>query len=295
MRQKTLSIITFLFLCFLVEAQTSRNPFELVPRLDPSEIIRDTVSLEEEIIPGNPFDILNTPVPENTKRRIKKEKKAVSKENEYRRFLFVVVMFILVLLTFLMTLFRSLFSRVYKAFINDNMMNQLFREKEGSGNLVFFILYGMFLINLGFFLLLLSKYYEVAPSFGNFRWLLYCIGGASGLIILKHLLLKVLGFIFPVSKEMDLYNFTIIVFGIVIGLILIPVNIFLAYGPAEMMSSLIYFTFIVLILIYLFRSLRGLFIANKFLVFYKFHFLLYICTVEIGPVLVLTKLLLGNT
>ena len=204
-------------------------------------------------------------------------------------------MFILVLLTFLMTLFRSLFSRVYKAFINDNMMNQLFREKEGSGNLVFFILYGMFLINLGFFLFLLSKHYEVAPSFGNFRWLLYCIGGASGLIILKHLLLKVLGFIFPVSKEMDLYNFTIIVFGIVIGLILIPVNIFLAYGPAEMMSSLIYFTFIVLILIYLFRSLRGLFIANKFLVFYKFHFLLYICTVEIGPVLVLTKLLLGNT
>ena len=44
-------------------------------------------------------------------------------------------------------------------------------------------------------------------------------------------------------------------------------------------------------LTYIFRSLRGLFVAGRFLAFHKFHFLLYICTVEIAPVLILIKLI----
>ena len=295
MKRETLAAFIFLFLCSLVNAQTSKNPFELIPRLDPSEILQDSSGLEaEEFIPGNPFDIVYTPVPEKTKRRIKKEKKAQDKENSYRRFLFAVVMSVLVVLTLLMTMFRSLFAKAYWAFVNDNMMNQLYREKEGRGILLFLVLYSNFLINLGLFVFFLSKIYEFPSGYGNVRWLFYCILGVSGLIVLKHLLLKIIGFIFPVSKEINLYNFTIIVFGIVLGVILVPVNVFISYGPSEMIPALIRITFVVIILIYLFRSLRGLFIANKFLVFYKFHFLLYICTVEIGPVLIITKLLLGK-
>lgn len=293
MKQKTLGTLVFLLFFSLLQAQKSKNPFDLMPRLDPSELIRDTADTEE-IIPGNPFDIVSTPVPERTKRQIKKKKKAETKENQYRQFIFAVVMVLLVILTLLMTLFRSLFRRVYRAFINDNMLNQLYREQEASGNLAFLILYANFLLNLGFFVFLLTKEFGVSTTVGHFWWLLYCIIGVSGLVVLKHLILQLLGAIFPIQKEISVYNFTIIIFGIVIGLILVPVNVFMAYGPENLIPAIIYSTFVVVILIYLFRSLRGLFIANKFLVFHKFHFLLYICTVEIGPILILTKLILGK-
>ena len=41
-----------------------------------------------------------------------------------------------------------------------------------------------------------------------------------------------------------------------------------------------------------FCILRGLFLASKYLSFHKFHFFMYLCTVEIAPVLVVVKLLL---
>jgi hypothetical protein len=47
-------------------------------------------------------------------------------------------------------------------------------------------------------------------------------------------------------------------------------------------------------LIYLFRSLRGLFVGARFLAFHKLHFLLYLCAVEIAPVAIAIKWILTN-
>jgi hypothetical protein len=41
---------------------------------------------------------------------------------------------------------------------------------------------------------------------------------------------------------------------------------------------------------YIYRSLRALNIGSKFLVSDQFHFLLYLCTVEVAPVVLLAKL-----
>ena len=75
---------------------------------------------------------------------------------------------------------------------------------------------------------------------------------------------------------------------------MVPANILIAYAPQTMTSSLVYAAIGLVGLVYLFRSLRGLFIANRFLLFHKFHFLLYICTVEIAPIIIFLKLLQTN-
>jgi hypothetical protein len=46
---------------------------------------------------------------------------------------------------------------------------------------------------------------------------------------------------------------------------------------------------ILIILFYISRQLRGLFIAMPYIFSYKFHFLLYLCTIEIAPLAVLYK------
>jgi len=98
------------------------------------------------------------------------------------------------------------------------------------------------------------------------------------------------GAIFPVEKEAASYSFTMIAFGILLSLFLVAVNVFVAYGPAHLIQTTIYMAFGVIGLVYAFRSLRGLIIANNFLAANKFHFFLYLCAVEIAPVLVLVKL-----
>ena len=62
-----------------------------------------------------------------------------------------------------------------------------------------------------------------------------------------------------------------------------------AYGPDSLKMPILYLIFAVIAGVYLFMFLRSLFSAGRFLSFHKFHFLLYICTVEIAPVLILVR------
>ena len=270
-----------------VFGQNSANPFELTPRLDPSQ---SQENASEET--GNPFDMVGTstaakPRPAATR----KSRPKVGAQEAYQRFLFVVVISLLVLLTLLMTGFRAFFQRAYSAFINDTMMNQVYRDRESAGPIPYWVWYIYFFLNAGLLLFFVLRLYDVVLSDNFYLQWIYCTAGVAGLFLLKHLLLNITGFIFPVEKEIQLYNFLIVIFGIVIGLLLTPINILLAYGPENFFRTLIFITFGLLGLIYGFRYLRGIFIANRFIVFRRFHFLLYICTVEIAPVMVLVKLI----
>lgn len=290
----TLRVFTLVLLCSTLNkpvfAQNSTNPFELTPRMDPALLQTEGDSVA--IGTGNPFDIVaptdGTRRPRATTQR---KREPLSSENAYQRFIFIVVIGILALLTLLITAFRSFVQKSYSAFITDTMMNQVYRDRESVGPIPYWSLYSLFFINAGLFIFFLLRFYNVNLPGGYFLQWIYCTVGVFGLFLLKHLLLNITGSIFPVAKETRLYNFLIMIFGIVNGLFLTPVNILLAYGPKEYFIGVIYFALIVLVLIYVFRYLRGLFIGTQFLLFHRFHFLLYICSVEIAPVMILVKLL----
>lgn len=286
--------------CTLALAQQGANPFELTPRLSASQVaITDSAIAAGS---NNPFDIVapregeTAPKSAKTKAVTKpaKPKRTISEAGAYRRFLFISVMSSLLFLTLLMTFFRAFYQKTYSAFGSANLFNQVARERESVGLLPFLFLYAMFFVNAGLFLYLLLHHYKITLPFGHLVNWLICIGAVIGIFIFKHLMLSMVGAIFPVSKDVRAYNFLIIIFSSVIGLILAPVNFLLAYGPENMASTLIYLTLGTLALIYAFRYLRGLIIANRFFGFHKFHFLLYICTVEIAPVLFLVKVILNQ-
>ncbi|MDV7393473.1 DUF4271 domain-containing protein, partial [Arthrospira platensis SPKY1] len=104
-------------------------------------------------------------------------------------------------------------------------------------------------------------------------------------------IIAVLGAIFPIQKETRLYNFTIIIFTIMLGVLLLGLNMFIAYMPAAYTQGFVYAAFAAIASLYLFRALRGLIIGQQFVYTYLFHFLLYLCAVEIAPVVVLARLI----
>ncbi len=289
--------------CLLsASAQERDNPFELEPRLqaepsrDRSAAADADTALEEAS--RNPFELIREPgvAPVRPALPFAADSAAPATPAErYRRVKLFVILGILVLLAFLATVLRSLVRKSFMAFSNENLMNQLYREQEGRGILPFWLLYGpLFFINAGVFIFFLLRYYEI-PFFADrpITELGLCIAGVAAFFFFKHLLLRFLAFVFPIEKEIARYQFTIIIFGIVIGLVLVPANIFLAYADPEVIRLVIWSSLGLIGLIYFFRYLRSLLIANKFLLFHKFHFLLYICTVEIAPVLFLLKLALS--
>ncbi len=295
---------TIIFFCISllpllpVVGQEGGNPFDLRPRLSLPALEEDSAVAAPT---GNPFDLVATtpatarPQPTIEPRQVVPDKSPApsSPMASYRRFLLIANLILLLLLAILVTLFRGQVVKAYRAFLNDNILSQLQREREAGGGMPYYFLYGLFLLNAGLFVFLLARHYGMDFSPDYWSGLAYCIGGTASLFLAKHIILNFLAFVFPVKKEVQLYSFTIIIFSIMLGFFLVIANLLLAYMPEKAFQLALYGAYAGIGATYLFRSMRGLFIANRFLLFHKFHFLLYICTVEIAPVLVLAKLIYG--
>jgi len=270
------------------------NPFDLTPRLS-ATASADSLTVTTPVT-GNPFDIVPVSSEEKTVERVLPPSDAgfssqpvVTIDSRFNRVVFITTVASLLLLTILITLFRAQLGRAYQAFLNDNLLNQLQREREGGGGLPYYLFYGLFMLSAGFFVFLLVEYFNVSVADSPWRSLLWCILGVSLFWVGKHLLLTYIRLVFPVEKEVRVYNMTIVVFNLILGIALIIGNGLFAYGPDRLKMPLLYLNLAVIAGVYLFMFLRSLFSAGRFLSFHKFHFLLYICTVEIAPVLILVK------
>lgn len=293
---KAFAWIIFLTLATIapVWGQGMLNPFDLTPRLPSSETEPPAWNT------GNPFDVAHAinPVTAASVQSAQKAKAKPAKpprprlttQEQYKTFLFAITVANLALLTLLITIFRSVYQKAYRGFLNENMLNQIHREAQSSGALAYYILYVMFVLNAGTFVFLTARHFGAAFPWGLWQSWLMCLAGTTALVLAKHAVLTYIGAVFPVGKETSSYQFTIVVFGILLSLILVAANVFIAYGPSEMTSAALFTTFGITGLLYAFRSLRGLIVANNFLATHKFHFFLYLCAVEIAPLLVLVKL-----
>jgi hypothetical protein len=301
-------IFLFLFLGSLLDAQNSSNPFEIVPRLDPA--IQKAIEEKKATgAPDNPFDIVRSgTVVKRTIVTPPKAEKPVSDVEEvkqsatvllgedkgYRRFLFITVLVMMIVLTLIFTLFRSIIGKAWQGFLNANILNQLYRERSLITNVPYLILYGLFILNAGVFTLLITKYYSIPLTNSHIGSLLLCSVGIAGFFLMRHTLLNLVGYIFPIEKETGVYSFSLTIFNIIVGLLLVPMILFIAYSPDSLAKTLIPIFLVMLLGMYLYLLLRGLLIANRYVLLHKFHFLLYICAVEIAPLIIVVKWLISG-
>ena len=276
------------------------NPFDLTPRIKAAKEAERAAG-NAVFVPANPFDIVRNrpaPLPGIVAEISKTEREYINiaaEKETFRQFFFVAFMGMLLLFAISFTLFRNSFAKTWRAFLNDNMLTQVHREQGTIANLPYLLMNFIFCINLTLFIMSTADIFNVELiNKGNWGTFFVLLGAVLGIFILKHLLIKVIANVFPLSKEMSLYAFTVTIFCAVLGFFLIPLNAFMAYAPDSLIISAFWITAGVIILTYLFRSLRALFIGGRYIASHQFHFLLYICTVEIAPFLVLIRLILNQ-
>lgn len=270
--------------------ETDTNPFEVQPLAPPPATTPPPPATTD-----NPFEINRISIDSDARKTVApspvlqpQKTKTTANNGNFRA---VFATFLLVFLATLMVLYSSVIKQLYKAFLNDNMLKLKHREQGSFLHVSLIMLYFYFFLNAGFFCYLIAKHLDWEGG-SDMQLLLYCILGISGAFIAKHLFLRILGAIFPIQKEIKQYNFTIVVFNIILGIILLPFNLLIAFGPESLPKYLIFSTLFIIALIYGFRIIRSLLIGSRYISLHKFHFFMYLCTVEIAPTLVLVKLLL---
>ena len=295
---KYLFFTLVLFGSHILLAQNSNNPFELKHRQENQTTAdEESVAVEPSIIQSeNPFDIAKQAIQKSTTASpiITSEtdnKGIVSTEEASENYLFWTFFIVLAFFTAVVSVARKRLELSYRAFLNDNFLRQLHRVNQGSFSLSYFLLYLSFFLNAGIFIYLAANYYG-ANLPRNLAWIFLICLGVGATFLFKHTLLYFIQSVFPISKEIKLYSFSIMVFSIILGIVLLPINILAAFASEGFLKIAIWGGLGAILAFYIFRSLRGLSIGSKHLMLHSFHFLLYLCAVEILPVVVLLKFIL---
>ncbi len=246
-------------------------------------------------IQGNPFDVgskttaveafVPDPAPKKKKRKATSSNSTLAKIQQFK---LVLTILLLVALALISTLLRHVIVKVFEGFKSDNLLRTYFRMSGRSVSPPNMILELFFIVNASFAVFLLLEHYAYLGNSPFFEFLTI-LAFVAGLVYGKHLVLFIIKEVFPIKKEAAEYNFTINVFLSILGLILMPCNLILAYAPDNMASIALLLMGLSTCLVLGFLAFRSILIGSKFLGSNRFHFFMYLCTVEIAPLFILFK------
>ncbi|HMG14802.1 MAG TPA: DUF4271 domain-containing protein [Saprospiraceae bacterium] len=297
---RLLFVALFFLSQFLGFTQSSPNPFDLTHRLKTLNFNHkgDSGKLDQHY---NPFDIPNKKLIKPIVNRLHVNNVV---KNEWSfipvgvkpELFFGLFIGLFILLALISATSRNVYIKILFALKNDSSL-KVFKREAGNFYLSpIILLYLFWLINLGCFLFLLGQYYKISIIYqGRTAVFFEFISIISLIILIKHLLWYFTSQLFSFKKEMDLFHFGIILINILLGLILFPINIFLIYIPLTLLKTVAFLGIFAIISMYVYRAFIGLLVTNKFILGNLFHFLLYFCTVEIAPFVIILKYLSINT
>jgi len=291
--RRMLSLLVFCVatICSVGGQAVALNPFDLEHRL-PKDVL--SASLTDSAALVNPFDVVyhTEPGASATSGETFRPIRDLPKGNSLNTaVLFWVFALILGFFTLSVALNRPAVYKAWRGFLNDNALTLVQREATGLiGNGPYLMLYVNFLLNAGLLVFLVIRYFA-GERYNNGMFLLLCLALAIVVFISKHVLLGVARALFPVDAEVGRYHFLIIIFNCVLGLFLLPFNFLIAFS-GHFDGFLVFWTLGLVLVFYTYRAFRASSIGRKILQDNPFHFLLYLCTVEIAPMVLLVKLVM---
>ncbi|GAA4324861.1 hypothetical protein GCM10023149_26790 [Mucilaginibacter gynuensis] len=182
-------------------------------------------------------------------------------------------------------------SKVFQSFYNKQILSQVDKE---NGLLSFWAFTGLFLLfstTVGFLLYELSVYNEVYYSVSGFRLFTSITVAVLALFAVKFMILKFLGFIFDIGNLVDQYVTLLYFTYFNVAFVLLPVVVCLVLVSIHLVPVILLIALLasgaILVWLYLRNSVN---IISNFR-FPKFYLILYLCALEICPILVLLKAL----
>ena len=241
--------------------------------MDPNAIVLRGLNTEYQEIPPQTIMQINsrTPVMDN--------------------WIFFLLLSCFMLLGILRFSFNKVLSQTFRSIINYREAYKLYIEGGNNYtfanialNINFFLSFGLYL----FFLVTKNlPAFTQLPGFLVFGDLLLLL---FGFIALKFVLYKLMGALFKVSDLVNEYLHLGSVYNKIGGVLFLPLVVLLHYLPVESNNFLYYCGVGIFIIMYSWQLLRGIqiIIQKNLSVYYS---ILYLCTIEILPLLLISKLI----
>ena len=205
--------------------------------------------------------------------------------------------YLLLLLCLMLGLIRFMdtryFINLWRAFWNPTLSNRQLKEQlQGSGlpNLLMNI---FFTFAAGAYIYYVVRFFTphysgvIPPSL----LIIMLIAGTGLIYLAKYAAVRFSGWAFRVEGITEHYLFNVFLINKVLGIMLVPFVIILAFADHEWARQMVIISFIVSGILLLNRYIRSWEVFGSFFQYSKFHFFMYLCASELLPLAVLMKLL----
>jgi len=182
---------------------------------------------------------------------------------------------------------------IVQAFYNDRMLLQINKEDTLYSSWPFVFLYVLFGFAVGLFIYLSNLYYFGDTGNKGLDTFLGISFFVMLLFILKIIATRFLGFVFDLQRVVREYVSILYLSYFNAALVFLPIVLVLSFIPQDQMTWVIPTALVIVLCLFIFRFAKT---ANNLLINYrfpKFYLFMYLCCLEIAPVLILVKVL-GN-
>lgn len=252
----------------------SDNPFDMVKGLPLSSIKKNKIIAESQ------------KTGEKNKTPVFKKRERKNVESGSSTFLFWPVLLCTIALAFIINMKGNVLVQNINALTNDNVLKLNQRIENNGLTIPYIVLYLIFIIGSSVFLYIVLRHFT---SYMILSSLISCLLFIIAVYIIRHLFLYLVGRVFDIEAECDQYNFTIVTYNILFGILLIPLNLLMIFGPETITLYLLYFGIAVFAILFIIRILRGIIVVLPIVVQNKLQFFTYLCTFEILPLLIFIK------
>jgi hypothetical protein len=240
--------------------------------------------LEREILQHHPYFGFASPGASMPKSQLK--------IFEGRELLFYMFVFLLIVFAFLKQIFPKYFSDLFRLFFRTTIKQKQVREQLMQTPLPSLMLNGFFVVSVALYISFLVQHYK-AGSTDNF-WLMffYAVIGLSAAYFVKFIGLKISGWLFSMQEAADSYIFIVFIVNKMIGILLLPLLIILAFSPGNVYMAGLTISWCLLGGLLLYRFILTWSAVRNQIKVNIFHFFLYLLAFEIAPLLLVYKGLL---
>lgn len=180
---------------------------------------------------------------------------------------------------------------VIQAFYDRRAFTKISKEDSVLTSWAFICLFSLFGFTIGLYIYQITDYFDQSYSIDGFKLFITLSVIVITLFVLKILILRVLAFVFDIRRLVGEYISILYLTYFNIAFVFLPVVVCFSLLPAYLLPWLLRFSLLLMVVIFIVQYLRSTINIISNFRFHKIYLFIYLCALEICPILIMIKAL----
>jgi hypothetical protein len=187
--------------------------------------------------------------------------------------------------------FSRYLSDLFSSYFRTTFRQRQIKDQLLQSPLPSLLFNAFFVISTAIFLSLIFQHFQLSGQHPFWKLASYCAAGIALIYGGKFLVLKFFGWVFQMADATDTYIFVVFSTNKIIGVLLLPFTVLLAFTSGNLNTAAVTLSLIVIAGLFAYRYFLSFISITRLVAFNFFHFLIYLAAFEVLPLLLINKLL----